>query len=119
MVCLRPGDEAGFPEEKQRFKDNQSKLTAEIEAAQTGQEQARQAVYLAFLRQIQPTAQPMDEEEDDWEKTREQWERDATVDTEGVLQRALAQAQAAGLGQIHVGRSLGALQSQPPQRALG
>eukprot|EP00439_Symbiodinium_sp_Y106_P043640 s349_g5.t1 len=88
-----------FLREKQRFRDNQNKLSTEIEAAQTGQEQARQAVYLAFLGQIQPVTQPMEEEDDDWERTREQWEKDASFDSEGVLQRALAQAQAAGLGQ--------------------
>ena len=96
-----------FLREKQRFRDNQNKLSTEIEAAQTGQEQARQAVYLAFLGQIQPVTQPMEEEDDDWERTREQWEKDASFDSEGVLQRALAQAQAAGLGQPLTTRPIG------------
>ncbi|CAE7324796.1 rps25, partial [Symbiodinium sp. CCMP2456] len=85
-----------FLREKRKFAQNSERLERDIAEALNQQEQARLMVFgpgLPAAQEMFPTA----DEDRSWEIAREAWEKEAANDMDGVLERAVAQARAAGL----------------------
>ena len=89
-----------FLKEKKRFSQNMDRLDKELAEALRQQEDARLMVFSVAPGSSMPVTggpAPMEEDEHAWEQARGLWEQEAASDTQGVLERALAQARAAGL----------------------
>ncbi|CAE7947451.1 RPS25D, partial [Symbiodinium sp. KB8] len=86
-----------FLREKKKFGQNMERLDREISEALLLQEQARLRVFGVPATSSQDIAAPMEDEDTSWEHARETWERESAQDLDGVMERAVAQARAAGL----------------------
>ncbi|CAE7247502.1 unnamed protein product [Symbiodinium sp. CCMP2592] len=107
-----------FLREKRKFTANMQRLDKEIAEALKAQDLARQAVYQTVAGHAVPQVDANQEEEEmDWDRTREAWEQDDGSDLNGVLSRALAHAGAAD-GLSRLPPTHGRPQAIPPQPAL-